>query len=260
MKEVYFNSTKIKALFEKNNCANFEQIWALETPWFEKPNYRRNGWSGVIKYALTDKEGALTWVFIKRQENHNYKTFLHPFKGVPTFRREFHNIKKLNDKNVPTLRTLYYAERHNEGKDQAILITLSLEGYESLEAFCLNEDNKNKPQRQAIMMLAGQVTRQMHDAHFRHNCLYPKHFFIQQKPILDVRVIDLEKLKWFPFYYQIRRNDLSRIIRRGQPMTYDDKKILLNSYYQSGNGHLEKSALSEYLNQLLKSTLVIPNT
>jgi len=252
MKDVFFESTEIKALFEANHLGNFDQIWALKTPWFEAPNYRRNGWSGVIKQALKDKNGVSTWVFIKRQENHNYKTFLHPFKGVPTFRREFNNIKKLNDKEVPTLRTLYYAERSSEGNDQAILITLSLEGYQSLEEFCLNKNNAKSPQRQAIMMLAGQVTRQMHDAHFRHNCLYPKHFFIRQKPTLDVRVIDLEKLKWFPLYYQIRRNDLSRIIRRGQPMTYNDTKILLNSYYQSNSGHLEKSALSKQLNKLLE--------
>ena len=253
MKEAYFNSIEIKQLLEHNNLATFEQLWALETPWFEEPNFRRNGWSGVVKYALLNEKGESTWVFIKRQENHNCKTFMHPFKGVPTFRREFINIKNLNNKKIPTLSTVYYAERSIDGNDQAILITLSLEGYQSLEEFCGNNINKNNPQRQAIMSLAGQVTRKMHDAHFRHNCLYPKHLFLKNDgAAIDIRVIDLEKLKWLPLYHQIRRNDLSRIIRRGNPMTYEDIKILLAAYYQAGDINLEASSLAQELNKLLE--------
>lgn len=252
MKEAYFNSNKIKRLLEYNKLSSFAQLWALDTPWFEEPNYRRNGWSGVIKYALSDKKGDISWIFIKRQENHNFKTLLHPYKGVPTFRREFNNIAKLNKKQIPTLTTLYYNERQVNANNQAILITLSLEGYESLEEFCNNKSNKEHPQRQAIMSLAGQVTRKMHDAHFRHNCLYPKHFFLKHQQAIDIKVIDLEKLKWLPFYSQIRRNDLSRIIRRSDAITYTDKKNLLHSYYQSGKHNLENSRLSHYLNNLLE--------
>lgn len=253
MKEAYFSSTNIRQLLERNKLATFDQLWALDTPWFEEPNYRRNGWSGVVKYALSNKNGDKTRVFIKRQENHNCKTFLHPVKGVPTFQREFINIKKLNDKQVPSLSALYYAERSNNGNNQAILITLSLEGYQSLEEFCADDANKAHPQRQAIMSLAGEVTRKMHDAHFRHNCLYPKHLFLKHnKKNIDIRVIDLEKLKWLPLYQQIRYNDLSRIIRRGDPMTYDDIKTLLSSYYQSGNINLETSSLAQKLNLLLE--------
>lgn len=253
MTEAYFSSNEIKQLLEHNKLATFEQLWALQTPWFEEPNYRRNGWSGVVKYALANKKGEITEIFIKRQENHNCKTLMHPFKGVPTFRREFINIKNLNNKQVPTLTTLYYAERKVGSDAQAILITLSLEAYQSLEEYCSNEANKDDPQRQAIMALSGQVTRKMHDAHFRHNCLYPKHLFVKNDAeTIDIRVIDLEKLKWLPLYYQIRRNDLSRIIRRGDPMTHHDIKALLSAYYQSGHSNLSNSSLARKLNLLLK--------
>ncbi|MCU7938640.1 MAG: lipopolysaccharide kinase InaA family protein [gamma proteobacterium symbiont of Bathyaustriella thionipta] len=253
MKEAYFNTLETRQLLEHNKLASFDQLWALETPWFEEPNYRRNGWSGVVKHPLLNKNGQTIWVFIKRQENHNCKTLMHPLKGIPTFRREFINIKRLNEKQVPTLTTLYYAERSIDDKEQAILITLSLEGYQSLEEFCSNSANNDHPQRQAIMTLTGQVTRRMNDAHFCHNCLYPKHFFVKNnEETVDVRIIDLEKLKWLPFYHQIRHNDVSRIIRRGNPMTYDDIKIILSGYYHSGKHNLETSTLAQNLNQLLE--------
>lgn len=252
MKEAYFNSSEIKQLLEHNNLATFEQLWTLKTPWFEEPNYRRNGWSGVVKYALVNKKGETVRVFIKRQENHNCKTLMHPVKGIPTFRREFINIKNLNDKQVPCLTTLYYAERNIDKKAQAILITLSLEGYQSLEEFCANDINKDHPQRQAIMTLAGQVIRKMHDAHFRHNCLYPKHLFVKNdEKTIDIRFIDLEKLKWLPFYSQIRHKELSQIIRHSAPMTYNDMKTLLFGYYQAGNSNLEASTLAQKLSHYL---------
>jgi len=251
VKYAYINSPETKSLLEQNQLASFEQLWALETEWFEEPNYRRNGWSGVSKYPLNDPSGKTTWVFIKRQENHNCKTILHPFKGVPTFRREYKNIRHLNDKNIPTLTTLYYGERSINGKDQAILITQSLEGYHSFEEFFSQEEHQQLPQRSAIMELTGKVIRAMHDAHFRHNCLYSKHLFVKSDAeTIDVRLIDLEKLKWLPLTSQIRRNDLSRLIRRGEPLTYEDLKNILSSYYQSG-ADLQTTALARELNTLL---------
>ncbi len=252
MTQAYFNTIEFKQLLEQNNLASFDKIWDLETDWFEAPNYRRNGWSGVIKYPLLDGLGKTTWVFIKRQENHNHKTILHPFKGIPTFRREYHNIRQLNKKNISTLSALYYHERIANAKDQSVLITLSLEGYQSFSDFCADKDNDSIPQRSDIMALAGALIRKLHDAHYRHNCLYAKHLFVKKEANnIDVRLIDLEKLKWLPFYSQIRRNDLSRIIRRGEPMSFADLKILLNSYYTSGTD-LQQTSLAKELNTLLE--------
>ena len=251
MKYAFINSPETQRLLEHNQLADFEQLWTLEAEWFEEPNYRRNGWSGVSKYALTDASGKKNWVFIKRQENHNFKTLLHPFKGVPTFRREYNNIRHLNNQQIPTLTTLYYGERTIKGNDQAILITQSLEGYQSFEDFFSPQENQQLPQRPAIMALTGKVIRAMHDAHFRHNCLYSKHLFVKcNGNDIDVRLIDLEKLKWLPLTSQIRRNDLSRLIRRGEPLTYEDLKNILLSYYQSGK-NLTNTALASELDMLL---------
>ncbi|MCP3852709.1 MAG: inaA protein [Gammaproteobacteria bacterium] len=249
MRDEYYKTPELKKLLEANKMDSFESIWSLDTEWFEPPNYRRDGWSGVIKCPLQDASGKTVWFFIKRQENHNCKTFLHPIKGVPTFRREFDNIQHLSNKNIPSLTAVYYNERHQEGKIQAILITLSLEDYQSFEHYCTQESSEDE--RLKVMSRAGVVIRKLHDAHYRHNCLYAKHLFVKaDEKNIDVKLIDLEKLKWLPFYSQIRRNDLSRIIRRGEPMTLVDLKTILDSYYSEGK-NLKNTPLAKELNGLL---------
>ena len=252
MTNAYFNTIEFKQLLKQNDLDCFAKIWDLETDWFEAPNYRRNGWSGVIKYPLLDATGKTTWVFIKRQENHNHKTLMHPLKGIPTFRREYNNILQLNKNNISTLTALYYNERLVNAKHQSVLITLSLEGYQSMAEFCADKDNASIPQRSDIMIRAGILIRKLHDAHYRHNCLYAKHLFVRKEAHnIDVRLIDLEKLKWFPFYKQIRSKELAQIIRRGESMSFADLKILLHSYYTSG-ADLQKTSLAKELNTLLK--------
>ena len=78
-------------IFSANKLDSFDAIWNLDTEWFEEPNQRRGGWSGVIKVDLDTPEGK-SCVFIKRQENHISKTLLHPIRGILTFEREFENI------------------------------------------------------------------------------------------------------------------------------------------------------------------------
>lgn len=253
MKFHLFNHNTTEALFSLNHCSEFEQLWALDSPWFEEPNYRRNGWSGVIKYELKDEQGNAIPVFIKRQENHNCKTFLHPLKGIPTFRREYINLKSLDAKKIPTLTWLYYGERIKEGKAQSILITQSLEAYQSFEAF-FSDNTLNEQTITQIMHTAAKNTRRLHDAHFRHGGLYPKHFFVNvDNEKSDVRLIDLEKLKWYPFSFQVRFNDLSRIIRRRAPVSKQMLHIFLSAYLKHGKD-LSQTSLAKKLYSLLENT------
>jgi len=249
VRQEYFQSAEFEQLLKLNKLDSFHAIWSLDTEWFEPPNYRRDGWSGVIKQPLKDESGNTIWVFIKRQENHNFKTLLNPIDGVPTFRREFDNIQALSKKNIPTLSAAYYGERKPKDKMQSILITHSLEGYQSMDLYCL--DDPDQTERTEVMRLAGVLMRQLHDAHFRHNCLFPKHIFIKiEGDKFDLKLIDLEKLKWLPLYTQIRENELSRIIRRGQPLLLADIKTWFKSYYTSGK-NLQNSALEKKMEALL---------
>ncbi len=251
-----FNNNATEALFKLNHLPAFEQLWSLDTPWFEEPNYRRNGWSGVVKYVLTDEHDKPFPIFIKRQENHNCKTLLHPIKGIPTFRREFYSLQKLYAAQIPTLNYLYYGERLKDGKAQSILITQSLEGYQSFEDYFQPDTLASAAISEQvithIMQTAGENTRLLHDANFRHGSLYPKHFFVKvENKKSDVRLIDLEKLKWYPFHYLVRFNDLSRIIRRRAPVSKQAVHIFIDAYLKHGKD-LSQTNLATKLDSLLK--------
>jgi hypothetical protein len=251
MKYHCFKNNETEQLFKQNGLSQFEQIWTLDHEWFEPPNYRRNGWSGVIKYPLKDLSGQTQDVFIKRQENHNCKSLFHPIRGVPTFRREYLNINRLNKKNIPTLTDLYYGERIHNNHHQSILITRSLDGYESFEDFFQPDRQVPEALTAEIMQLTGKITRLLHNARFRHGSLYPKHFFILNSDNqVDVRIIDLEKLKWYPLKRWIRFNDISRIIRHRAPLSKHAIEILLDSYLAYGTD-LRQSAYARNLYDLL---------
>jgi hypothetical protein len=142
-----------------------------------------------------------------------------------------------------------------DGKMQSTLVTRSLEGYQSLEEFGLDAANDALPQRAEIMQVGGAVVRRLHDAHFRHNCLYAKHLFVKvENDNIDVRLIDLEKLKYLPFTSQIRRNDLSRFIRRSHPLKKRDVEIFIQSYLSYGRD-LTHSAIKKTLDTIMKEYL-----
>jgi len=253
----YFKTPQTLRLFAANHLGSFDDIWDLQSEWFEEPNVRRNGWSGVVKYSLNGEYGETLPVFIKRQENHNCRTLLHPFKGVPTFRREYINIHRLSEHQIPTLTTLFYAEREVYGKVRAILVTESLEGFLSIEDYWKQFPELNSILRKWIMQHTGHVLRNLHDANFQHNCLYPKHIFVRVNDISagqdqDVRLIDLEKLKRMPSKQYIRRSDLARFIRRSAPMNPDDVQTLISSYL-SCNKDLSDTKIAAELQLMIEN-------
>ena len=97
-----FVNPKWTKILKKNRLLDFESFWNLPNEWFEPVNTRRNGWSGVI----TKKIGKDLF-FVKKQENHNYKSIMHPFSGQPTFLREFQNIQYLINHNIPTWKLFF---------------------------------------------------------------------------------------------------------------------------------------------------------
>ena len=61
-------------LLSKNNLATYASLWELKADWFEEPNIRRGGWSGVVKVTLKQTNDVPVSIFIKRQENHLSRT------------------------------------------------------------------------------------------------------------------------------------------------------------------------------------------
>jgi len=230
----YFNPNW-RDILHNAKLDNFEAIWNLEFDWFEEPNIRRGGWSGVIKYPLNTTKG-ITDIFIKRQENHISKTLRHPIKGIATFQKEFHNIQALTQKKAPTLELVYFGQRDQ----QAILITQSLDAYcalDSTELYTLD-----LPQKPSLLTRVAAAMRLLHQHHFQHNCLYPKHIFVSNTDKgWDVKFIDLEKLKRTPLKRQAVIRDLFTLYRHADKHWTTKDRVYFFKAYMNENKLSPKS-------------------
>jgi hypothetical protein len=196
---------------QNNQLEGFDALWELDAAWFEEPNERRGGWSGVSRIELELVGGERVGCFLKRQENHVCKTPFHPFKGEPTFAREFRNIQRFKNRGVPSLEVIFYGQRVVDGKQRAILMTRELSGFLPLSSDEYQPSSKvlrPKSEKEALFAKVAELMRVMHAANFQHNCFYPKHVFVRkaENGEWDARVIDLEKVKWQP----LRRNAILR--------------------------------------------------
>jgi len=232
--KTYWNNNW-QPILASNNLESFDAIWDLDTEWFEEPNKRRGGWSGVVKVDLDSPEGKIC-VFIKRQENHITKTLFHPVRGMPTFEREFKNILRMQKRNLPIMELVYFAKRVNNGNLQSILITKALSDYISLdsERFLASGDLiKNTVHKNKLLSAVADTLRQIHQYHFQHNCLYLKHVFV--KPVgdtWDIKIIDLEKLKWRLCKQDAVFRDLYTLHRHAQGWSVKDHVKLFQAYVQ----------------------------
>jgi Lipopolysaccharide kinase (Kdo/WaaP) family len=194
---LFIAKTREKIL-EFNQLNNFERIWTHKISWFEEPNRGRGGWSGVGRLRLAMPDGGELGAFLKRQENHQRRTFRHPINGEPTFACEFNMMRYLQAHDVVVPEPIFFAQKNEGGSPQAILITEELVGYRSLETITEELFTHGRPsltrQRSIVRGVAATV-RKLHSAHIQHRSLYPKHLFVKFLPNADpqVAVIDLEK-------------------------------------------------------------------
>lgn len=220
-----------------NGLGSFEAIWALDIGWFEEPNVRRGGWSGVSRLEVTSADGHSEAVFIKRQENHETFSWRHPFKGISTFRREFKNLMMLHSVGVPTLQVLYFAERH-VGKDRrAVLVSRELTGYSSLEDCMTYWQRHGFPDKaiwhETIQRVAA-VARRLHRHRIQQNCFLPKHVFIGElHGQMDIRLIDLEKAKRRWTVERALLRDLDTFNRRSPGISTTDRLRFLLAYHET---------------------------
>ncbi len=122
-----FIAAQDRALLERHGLAGFDALWALKLEAVDEPNTERGGWSSVYRLELDERA-----FYLKRQSNHLTRSLLHPF-GEPTFAREFRNIRRYAERNIPALQAAFFAERRLPGERRAILLTRALDGWQDLE-------------------------------------------------------------------------------------------------------------------------------
>lgn len=225
-----------RAVLEGNGLADFESLWQLEAGWFEEPNRRRGGWSGVSRCELalpgsTGKRG----IFLKRQENHKTFSWRHPIHGIPTFWREFQHIMHYRDCGVPTLEPVYFAARRDGNGHRAILVTEELAGFVSLESLVAGWARDGAPSpgiRRNVIRAVADLARRMHAGRIQHNCFYPKHVFVRidGEGRAEARVIDLEKSRSRPFATVCALRDLDTLSRHAEGWRRSDRLRFLLDY------------------------------
>jgi len=215
---------------------DFEAIWQQDIGWFEEPNQRRGGWSGVSRLEVELPDGSQTAVFIKRQLNHVTRTWRYPLRGITTFRREFENLQRLQAAGVPTLEVLYFAEREARGERRAILISRELTGYSSFEDCMRYWQQHGFPEKTVWRQLTNKlaaIARRMHCHRMQQNCFLPKHVFIGEVDgAMDIRLIDFEKAKRTLTTEAAMLRDLDTFNRRSPGLRTTDRLRFLLAYHE----------------------------
>lgn len=258
----YFSDNQTKTVFQDNQLSGFDALWTLDAPWFEPPNERRDGISGVVTWNILGPNGENWPIFIKRQQNHNTRTLAHPIKGVPTFYREQKNISRLIEIGVPTLDILYYGEQATPEGTKAILVSRALEDYVSLEDWFDSPVKKDELMVSTVLKRVVDAIKPMHQHGIRHGCLYGKHVFLkffsddvkseEGKPEVDVRLIDLEKAHFSFFKNNSVLKDLSQLIRYSGPAFQSQASHLLSLYFGAEKQQLWLSRLAKHMRKRLR--------
>ena len=216
--------------------SDFETLWSLKLKPLDRPNTGRgrSGWSTVTLLPLECPDGREERFIVKRQQNHTSRTIRHPFRGVPTFEKEFYNILYYKRLGIPTIEPVYYAQRNSPDGIQAVLVTEYLKGYQSLNELETTWQEHGRPDRAELNRLIkamASLIGKLHSKGLQHNSLYPKHLFIQQKgDKTRVRLIDLETTKQRPFGNWRRIRDLESLHRRARGWSRIDRLRFYKTY------------------------------
>ncbi|MFO7667027.1 MAG: lipopolysaccharide kinase InaA family protein [Desulfobacterales bacterium] len=243
----FFHSGNDRDILLHNSIGSFEELWKIKSDFIENPNYRRGGWSGIILHGIQLQNGQPLKIVIKRQENHTFRSFLHPLRGAPTLFREYNNICRLEKYGIPTLKPLYYGERRAGGNIRAVLVIRFLEEYRNLdEVFKEAGENEVSGLNYIIDAVAG-MTAKVHSRRLQHSCLYGKHVFVktEKEAPPDVRLIDLEKMHYGLSRFSVAIHDLSSLFRHSRW-----SEEVWNLFIQS---YLRKAGLKSKKKRLLKS-------
>ncbi len=212
------NALKVKS--------TFNYFWHLPKNWFEPPNYRRGGWSGVITHQLpqTATSDAQS-LFVKLQSKSVFKTIKRPFRGLPTFYREYVNTQRAKAAGVSVLEFVYYGQRDLN----AILVSKSLEGYLEFNKALLLCSDDPVIKKKLVNLLADNLIK-IHGAYISHGALNQKHILVKfsNTSIIDLCIIDFEKSR------KIFRNrgiviDL-HLLFKTTDLNEDDKNFIFSQY------------------------------
>ena len=218
----FYCSDSHKNWLINHQLGTFEQLWQIDADWYEPPNYKRNGWSGVCQLKLTDQ-----LIYLKRQHNHARRTWLKPFSGESTLNREFQVLQHLQKNSICAPALIAFGEKLQHGKFDALLMMEALNHYVSLEHYAATQAITPP-----LIIAIATAIRQLHATGIQHRSLYPKHIFIKEKAtIFEIAFIDFEKSR-FTLLPKLRAiTDLSTFLRKVNTWPDKDRMLFFMTYY-----------------------------
>lgn len=233
-----FKTEYYQKIFNQFKLDDFDCIWNHHIDWFEEPNERRGGWSGVGKLDLNaDADaGEFLSIFVKKQKNHGRRTLRHPISGEPTFRREFARLEYLERCDIPAPKVVFYDEKKLENADCAILITKTLMDYEPLDRLTerwFEQEGVTHVQKRILLSTVAKSLRDFHQSGLVHRALYPKHIFVKNASTdPKVALIDLEKARFRKVFWYCAYYDLSALHRHAEHWSRSDYMYFYLQYFE----------------------------
>ena len=218
-------------MLKRHGLNTFAGLWDLPSDWVEDPNVRHNGWSGTSRHTLFDGQAGSFSMFVKRQENHNYRSLRHMLRGRPTFFREFSKIRRMEQIGVATVEPVFYGERRDGDKLQAVLATVTLDGYRELNPV-FKDSSLGAPVRRAILHRIADAVRLMHYHGLQHNRLSGKHVMVKlgEDDAFDIRILDLEQMRRSWSRVRTTVCDLEKFVRYTPTLTPAEHAELVRHY------------------------------
>jgi hypothetical protein len=208
--------------------------------WFEEPNVRRGGWSGVSRVVLNPEAPPVAQVasFVKLQENHFYGGVRSLSRRRLTFEREFEALQQLGAVTEAVPHVTFFAKWRRGADTGAILATEALDDWLPLSQWILGKNGLTRPDdetyRRALEAIA-KSSRTINDAGCIHMGYSAKHIFVRQNPdgTFASRVVDLEKSRRVPLRGHRTKKDCSHFFRHTPRLTDAHKLHYLKAYFDA---------------------------
>jgi hypothetical protein len=225
---------RVAAALAHEGINGWDGLWSLDYPWVQSPNRRRGGFQGVVRRELTLPDGGSLVVYLKVHRNRVSRTPAHPFKGIPTLRREVEALKRLDGLGIPVTKPVYYAERTVGGERRAMMMTEELAGFESLEdrvtRWC--EEGWPPPSERADLIRSlARILDTVHARVLKMNAYTEEHIFVKGSGAgTEICLIDCERCKrvWSGAYARV--GDLATFDRTTMRWSRTDRWRFLKAY------------------------------
>lgn len=233
-------STQWKAQLEKAGLLDLEAVANRQFDWFEPPNHRRGGWSGVSRIILNPEalpEDQVP-VFLKIQQNHWFRAPNNFFRRQLTFVRENESMTQIAPVVSCTPEVLLFGQWTSGPDTGAVIITRALDGWHPLNGWLQGKNSLVPPDQTTLLKVFESIastSRLLNNAGWVHLSFSAKHLFVRPNndSAYDVCLIDYEKCRRHLSSGYRTIKDCSHFMRHTPLMTDALKREYLKFYFQT---------------------------